>query len=42
MRHSERNGKITAAALAVTLLFGWSAHPSAGPGTTVPLAGATG
>ena len=24
MRHSERNGKITAAALAVTLLFGWS------------------
>jgi len=27
MRHSERNGKITAAALAVTLLFGWSATP---------------
>jgi hypothetical protein len=27
MRHSERNGRITAAALAVTLLFGWSATP---------------
>jgi Protein of unknown function (DUF3300) len=27
MRHSERNGKIAAAALAVTLLFGWSATP---------------
>ena len=27
MRHSERNGKITAAVLAVTLLFGWSATP---------------